>query len=69
MHRTIMNVVRSMVFASGLSLICWGDADEYAVYILKTESPTMSNEGGISPIEVLTKKQTNISNIVVFGST
>ena len=64
-----MNVVRSMVFASGLSLIFWGDADEYAVYILKTESPTMSNEGGISPIEVLTKKQTNISNIVVFGST
>ena len=30
MHRTIMNVVRSMVFASGIPLKFWGNAAEYA---------------------------------------
>ena len=34
MHRTIMNMVRSMVFASNLPLYFWGDAAEYAAYIL-----------------------------------
>ena len=67
MHRTIMNMVRSMVFASGLPLKFWGDAAEYAAYILN-RSPTKANEGGISPIEMLTKKQPNLNDIVVFGS-
>ena len=30
MHRTIMNMVRSMVFASGIPLKFWGNAAEYA---------------------------------------
>ena len=68
MHRTIMNMVRSMVFASGLSLTFWGDAAEYAAYILNT-SPTKANEGSKSPIALLTKKQPVLSDIVVFVST
>ena len=67
MHRTIMNMVRSMVFASGLPLTFWGDAAEYAAYILN-RSPTKANEGSISPIEMLTKKTPVLSDIVVFGS-
>ena len=67
MHRTIMNMVRSMVFASGLPFYFWGDAAEYAAYILN-RSPTKANEGGVSPVELLTKKAPNLSDIVIFGS-
>jgi hypothetical protein len=34
MNRTIMSMVRSMMFACGLLLSFWGDAAEYAAYIL-----------------------------------
>ena len=34
MHRTIMNMVRTMIFASKLPPSSWGDAAEYASYIL-----------------------------------
>ena len=68
MHRTIMNMVRSMVFGSDLPLKVWGDAAEYAAYILN-RIPTKANVGGNSPIAMLTKKQSVLSDIVVFGST
>ena len=45
----------------------WGDAAEYAAYILN-HSPNKANEGGISPIEMLNKKRPVLSDIVVFGS-
>lgn len=67
MHRTIMNMVRSMVFASNLPLYFWGDAAEYAAYILN-RSRTKSNPGGVSPMEFLTKKVPMLNDIVVFGS-
>ena len=67
MHRTIMNMVQSMVFASGFPLTFWGDAAEYATYILN-RSPTKANEGGISPIEMMTNKRPVLNDIVVFGS-
>ena len=68
MHRTIMNMVRSMIFASNLPLSFWGDSAEYAAYILN-RSRTKSNPGGISPMEFLTKKVPTLNDIVVFGST
>nr|CCA24530.1 hypothetical protein TcasGA2_TC015470 [Albugo laibachii Nc14] len=66
MHRTIMNMVRSMVFASGLPLNFWGDAAEYAVYILNT-SPTKGNIRHVSPIEMLSNMTPALGDIVVFG--
>ena len=45
MHRTIMNMVQSMVFASNLPLALRGDAAKYATYILNRSS-TKSNPGG-----------------------
>ena len=62
-----MNMVRSMIFASGLPLKFWGDAAEYAAYILN-RSPTKANEDNISPFKMLTKKKPVLSDIVVFGS-
>ncbi|GMF36918.1 unnamed protein product [Phytophthora fragariaefolia] len=67
MHRTVLNMVRCMIFGSGLPLSFWGDAVEYATYILN-RSPTRANEGKKSPLEVLTGRQPRLSDIVVFGS-
>jgi len=67
MHRTIMNMVRSMVFACGLPLSFWGDAAEYAAYILN-RSPSKGNPGSKSPMEMLTKRTPDVSDIVAFGS-
>ncbi|KAG4049478.1 hypothetical protein PC123_g15250 [Phytophthora cactorum] len=67
MHRIIMNMVRSMVFACGLPLSFWGDAAEYAAYILN-RSPTKANPGSKSPLQMLTKNTADLSDIVVFGS-
>uniref|UniRef100_A0AAV1T532 Integrase catalytic domain-containing protein n=1 Tax=Peronospora matthiolae TaxID=2874970 RepID=A0AAV1T532_9STRA len=67
MHHTIMNMVRSMVFACGLPLSFWGDAAEYAAYILN-RSPSKANAGRLSPLQMLTKKVPVLSDIVVFGS-
>ena len=63
-----MNMVRRMVFARGLPLKLWCDAAEYAAYILN-RSPTKANDGGVSPIELLTMKKPNLSDIIAFGST
>ena len=34
MHQTVMNMVHSRIFCSGLSFNFWGDTAEYASYIL-----------------------------------
>ena len=67
MHRSIMNMVRSMVFACGLQLSFWGDAAEYAAYILN-RSPSKANAGLLSPLQILTNKVPVLSDIVVFCS-
>ena len=67
MHRTIMNMVRNMIFASGLPLTFWGDAAKYAAYIL-SRSPTKANKNGASLFEMLTKKKSTLDGIVIFGS-
>ena len=68
MHRNIMNMVRSMLFASNLPKTFWGDAAEYASYILN-RSRTKANLRGASPMEILTNKVPALNDIVAFGST
>ncbi|CAH0522090.1 unnamed protein product [Peronospora belbahrii] len=60
-------MARSMVFVSRLPLGFWGDAVEYAAYILN-RIPTRANKERTSAIEILTKHAPNIWYIVVFGS-
>ena len=67
MHRTILNMARSMIFASRLPVTFWADAVEYAAYILN-RSPTSANAKRASPIEVLTKHAPDRRDIVAFGS-
>ena len=68
MHRTVLNLARSMMFACGLPFHFWGDAVQYASYILN-RSPTRANAKRASPLEVLTGKVPDLRKIVVFGST
>lgn len=42
MHRTVLNLARSMMFSCALSLQFWGDAVQYTVHILN-RSPTQAN--------------------------
>ncbi|CCI11341.1 unnamed protein product [Albugo candida] len=67
MHRTVMNLVRSMIFGNSMALYFWGDAAEYATYILN-RSPTRANKGRRSPLKVLTGKNTSLADVVTFGS-
>ena len=67
MHRTVLNLARSMMFACALPLQYWGDAVQYAVYILN-RSPTRANVKRSSPLEMLTGKVPDLRGIVVFGS-
>ena len=60
-------MARSLIFASRLPLSFWGDAVEYAAYILN-RSPTSANAKRASPIEVLTKQVPDLRDSVAFGS-
>ncbi|CAI5734969.1 unnamed protein product [Hyaloperonospora brassicae] len=67
MHRTVLNMARSMIFASRLPLSFQGDAVEYAAFVLN-RSPTSANERRASPLQMLTKHTPNPREIVAFGS-
>ena len=67
MHRTVMNMVRCMLFGCGLPLKYWGDAAEYAAYVLN-RMPTRANSKRQSPIHVLTGRVADLVDIVTFGS-
>ncbi|DAZ96840.1 TPA: hypothetical protein N0F65_008271 [Lagenidium giganteum] len=67
MHRTIVDKAWSMMFACGLPLIFWGDAVRYASYVLN-RSPCPANEGGVSPIQLLTGTAPDVRGNVEFGS-
>ncbi|KAE8906895.1 hypothetical protein PF006_g11406 [Phytophthora fragariae] len=67
MHRTILNMARCMLFASGLPLKFWGHAVEYAAYVLN-RSPSSGNPKRQSPLEMLTGKPSDLTGIVTFGS-
>ena len=68
MHRTVLNMARSMIFACNMPPYSWGDAVEYATYILNW-IPTSANEKRASPYEVLTEVAPDLRDIVVLGST
>uniref|UniRef100_A0AAV1U680 Polyprotein n=1 Tax=Peronospora matthiolae TaxID=2874970 RepID=A0AAV1U680_9STRA len=67
MHRTVLNMARSMSLASRLPVSFWGDEVEYAAYIIN-RSPTSANAKRASPLEVLTKHAPDLRDIVAFGS-
>ena len=67
MHRIIMNMARCMIFACGYPLNFWGDAVEYAAYILN-RAPTNADASKASLMKVLTKQTPSLGDIVVFGS-
>ncbi|CAI5733963.1 unnamed protein product [Hyaloperonospora brassicae] len=67
MHRTVLNLARSMMFACALPLNFWGDEVLYAVYILN-RSPSRANDKRASPLEVLAGVAPDLRKIVVFGS-
>ena len=67
MHRTILNMARCMLFASGLPLFFWGDAVEYAAYVLNRSSCS-ANPQRLSPLEMLTGTIPKMADIVTFGS-
>ena len=66
MHRTVLNLARSMMFACALPLQYWGDAVQYAVYILN-RSPTRANVKRSSPLEMLTGIVPDLRHIVVYN--
>ncbi|GMF52340.1 unnamed protein product [Phytophthora fragariaefolia] len=67
MQRTILNMVRCMLFASGLPLKFWGYAVEYTAYVLN-RSGCSANPRRMSPIDVLTGKCPDMADIVTFCS-
>ena len=67
MHRTLFNMARTMLFCSGLATKFWGDAVQYAAYVLN-RSPTRANPKNASPLEMLYGKAPDVSKIVRFGS-
>uniref|UniRef100_A0AAV1TNM8 Integrase catalytic domain-containing protein n=1 Tax=Peronospora matthiolae TaxID=2874970 RepID=A0AAV1TNM8_9STRA len=67
MHRTVLNMARSMIFANRLPVSFWGDAVEYAAYILN-HRPKSANAKRASPLEVLTKHAPDLRDIIAFGS-
>ncbi|CAI5725913.1 unnamed protein product [Peronospora effusa] len=60
-------MVRCMIFGSGIALIFWSDAADYATYILN-RSPTRANANRASPLVLLTGQVPDLTDIVVFGS-
>jgi hypothetical protein len=57
----------SMVFTVNLEFQFWGDALHYACYFLN-RTPSRTNPGRMSPIEMLTGKKQDLSRAVIFGS-
>ena len=66
-HRTIMDMARSMIFGSNLGQIFWGDALLYACYMLN-RVPCRANPRRESPIQMLTGKAPNLTELATFGS-
>ncbi len=67
MHDTLLNMARSMIFKANLEFHFWGDALQYACYILN-RIPSKSNTGRKSPLKTLTQKPQDLPRVVVFGS-
>lgn len=56
-----------MLGASGVSKRLWGEAVYTSAYVLN-RSPSVSIEDNVTPYEVWSGKEPNVSNLKVFGS-
>jgi transposase InsO family protein len=65
--RTVMDLARTILLASGLPITFWGDAVLYACYILNRVL-TRANEGSKSPLEAATGEVQFIGDLVPFGA-
>ena len=63
MHRTIMDMARCMIFSCELPLSFWGDAVQYAAYVLN-RSPTNANPDKVSPLQLLTNEVPALGEIL-----
>ena len=66
MHRTVLNMARSMIFTIRLPLSFWEDAVEYAAYILN-RSQTSANAKRASPMEILTEHAPDLRDFDLHG--
>lgn len=66
MLRTVLNMARCMLFASGLHLYFWGDAVKYAAYVLNRSS-CRTNAKRKSPLEMLTRTVSNLPRLLLSG--
>jgi hypothetical protein len=67
MHRTVLNMARSMIFNCRLAHAFWGGALKYTAYTLN-RSPCKANPKRLSPIKMLEGRPPNVTNVVTFGS-
>ncbi len=67
MIRNILEFARSMLLASNLPLVFWGDAVLYANYII-IRIPTSANVNRLLPFEVAYKKTPYLGDLVPFGA-
>jgi hypothetical protein len=67
MIRTLMSIARTNLLASNLALGFWGDAILDAAYKYM-RLPCRANKGGMSPLQVLTNKVSNVADLVPFGT-
>ena len=65
--RKILELSRTVLLASGLPMIFWGDAVLYACYLLN-RIPTRSNHLNKSPMEVLLGHMPYLGDMVPFGA-
>jgi hypothetical protein len=66
-NRTIMDMVRPMLHASGLPLSLWGEVAHTACY-LKNRMLTRGLASGITPFEAFTGKEPKVGHLRIFGS-
>ncbi|DAZ99961.1 TPA: hypothetical protein N0F65_008768 [Lagenidium giganteum] len=67
MQRTVMNMVRCRLIGYALPLKVWGDAAEYAAYVLN-RMPTRANLKRQAPLTVLAGSTPDLADVVTFGS-
>lgn len=67
MHRTVLNVAPMHDLCMWPPLYFWGDAAQYAAYVLN-RSPTKANSKRASPLEALTDHAPDLRKIVAFRS-
>ena len=66
-HRTLADMMRTMLSGANLSSDYWSHAIRHAVYI-KNRLPHSALAGGMTPFQAYTSRRPDLSHIRVFGS-